>query len=157
VPEWTRAGEATVFCPSCGAEYRAGVPYCSECRVALVRERPDELTATPVDPSSAGYVPIGAWPRLSVQILRSRLENAGISVMVEWSGTGTDGIGTLVVPIEQSEFAAAVVHEIDVDDEVPDTSPHAYVVRLEEHLAAAAELLQELRTRLDELEAERQS
>ena len=48
---------------------------------------------------------------------------------------------------------AARQESIDVDDEVPDTSPFAYVSRIEEHLAAAAQLLQELQTRLDELEA----
>ena len=62
--------------------------------------------------------------------------------------------GVLLVPDEQSEFAAAVVNEIDVDDEVADDSPHAYVARIEEHLSAAAGLLDELRTRLDDLEAE---
>ena len=99
-------------------------------------------------------VEIGAWPRLSAQILRSRLETAGISVLAEWSGPGADATGTLVVPVEQREFAEAVVNELDVDDEVPDTSPYAYLVRIEEHLAACAELIEELRTRLEDLEAE---
>lgn len=98
-------------------------------------------------------VAIGVWPRLAAQILRARLETAGIDVMVEWSTDSANAAGTLLVSTAQQEFAAAVVHEIDVDDEVPDTSPHAYLVRIEEHLAAAAGLLDELRTRLDELEA----
>ena len=42
----------------------------------------------------------------------------------------------------------------DVDDEVADNSPHAYVARIEEHLSATAALLAELRTQLDELEAD---
>ena len=58
--------------------------------------------------------------------------------------------GALAVPTSDAEFARAVVTEIEVDDEVPDTSPYAYVARIEEHLAAAGELLEELRTRLDE-------
>ena len=98
-------------------------------------------------------VALGVWPRLAAQILRARLETAGIDVMVEWSVDTANATGTLLVPTAHQEFAAAVVHEIDVDDEVPDTSPHAYVVRIEEHLAAAAGLLDELRTRLDELES----
>jgi hypothetical protein len=57
-------------------------------------------------------------------------------------------------PAEQADFASAVVNEIDVDDEVSDDSPHAYVSRIEEHLAAAAGLLEELRTKLDDLEAD---
>ena len=93
---------------------------------------------------------MGEWPRLAAQILRRRLETAGVTVMVEWSGPGADAIGTLVVPEAQADFAEAVVNEIDVDDEVPDSSPLAYVVRIEEHLAAAGALLEELRTRLDQ-------
>ena len=90
---------------------------------------------------------------MNAQILRRRLETAGLSVMVEWTGPGGSAMGTILVPDSQAEFAEAVINEIDVDDEVPDTSPFAYVSRIEEHLAAAAQLLQELQTRLDELEA----
>ena len=59
-----------------------------------------------------------------------------------------------MVPEEHGDFAWAVVNEVEVDDEVPDSSPHAYVPRIEEHLSAAAGLLEQLRTRLEELEAE---
>jgi hypothetical protein len=97
-------------------------------------------------------VELGEWPRLAAQILRRRLDTAGIPVMVEWSDSAGGGIGTIVVPNEHADFAWAVVNELDVDDEVPDTSPHAYVSRIEEHLSAVAGLLDELRTRLDELE-----
>ena len=88
-------------------------------------------------------------------MLRRRLETAGVPVMIEWSGTAErrDAASSLV-PEDQGEFAAAVVNEIDVDDEVADDSPHAYVARIEEHLSAAAGLLDELRTQLDELEAD---
>jgi hypothetical protein len=96
-------------------------------------------------------VTIGEWPRLSAQILRARLEVAGIPVMTRWSGPGPTTTAALSVPAADAEFARAVVVEIEVDDEVPDTSPYAYVARIEEHLAAAGELLEELRTRLDEL------
>lgn len=95
-------------------------------------------------------VELGAWPRLTAQILRARLETAGIDVLAAWSEGG--GPGALSVPVRDAEFARAVVHEIDVDDEVPDTSPFAYVNRIEEHLSAVGELLDELRSRLDELE-----
>jgi len=149
-----------VWCPSCGSEYRAGTLQCADCRVALVTYRPD-ATATRRGASAArddagddSLVELGDWSRLHAQILRRRLETAGVPVMVEFSNTSGDAIGTLVVPEEHAEFAWAVVNEIEVDDEVPDTSPHAYVARLEEHLAAAASLLDELRTRLDELEVD---
>jgi hypothetical protein len=75
-------------------------------------------------------------------------------VMIEWSSDVGGPVGTLLVPEEQAEFASAVVNEIDIEDEVADDSPHAYVSRIEEHIAAAAGLLEELRTRLDALEAE---
>ena len=140
-----------VWCPSCGAEYTVGSRYCSDCRVALVAEPPD---APPDDDDDAldatDLVEMGDYPRLSAQILRRRLESAGISVMVEWSGPGPDASGTILVPDAQAEFAEAVINELEVEDEVPDTSPEAYVVRIEEHLSAIGSLLEELRTRLED-------
>jgi hypothetical protein len=98
-------------------------------------------------------VELGAWPRLDAQVLRRRLETAGVSrVTVDWVDTGATVVGRLLVPASSAEFAAAVVHELDVDDEIPDTSPLAYVSRIEELLAAAGGLLDELRARLEELE-----
>jgi len=138
----------TLFCPGCGAEYVAGTTRCFDCRLELVAEPPGQLAREHDD----GLVELGAYSRLQAQILRRRLETAGVTVMVEWTGPGADATGTIVVPEDQGEFASAVVNEIDVDDEVPDTSPEAYVARIEEHLAAVSGLLDELRTRLDELE-----
>jgi hypothetical protein len=140
--------EPTLWCPSCGTEYRLGSERCPDCRVALVSEAPSEID------DDSGLVEIGEWAKLQAQVLRRRLETAGVAVMIEWSGAPEDRRGTLVVPSAQADFAAAVVNEIEVDDEVADDSPHAYVVRIEEHLAAVAGLLEELRTRLDELEAD---
>jgi len=102
--------------------------------------------------SGAELVSIGTWPRLNALILRARLETAGISVLARWSDGGDGPEASLVVPAAQADFAAAVVTELDVDDEVPDTSPFAYVTRIEEHLSAVAELLDELRSRLEEAE-----
>jgi hypothetical protein len=102
------------------------------------------------DPPGDALVNLGEWPRLEAQILRHRLETAEIPVMVRWSGEGSRGTGVLLVPAAQATFARAVVNEIDVDDEVPDTSPIAYIARIEEHLAAVAGLLDELRTRADD-------
>ena len=126
---------------------------CPSCRVALVpTEALDRVD--PGDVRGADLVSIGTWPRLTAQILRARLETAGISVLASWADPLDGPRASLVVPADQAEFAAAVVTEPDVDDEVPDTSPFAYVTRIEEHLSAVAELLDELRTRLDEAEAE---
>ena len=134
-----------------------GSLQCVDCRVALVTSKPRTFTGRGEDDDDGGddtLVELGEWPKLQAQILRRRLESAGIPVMIEWSGTTTDAIGILVVPEDNGDFAWAVVNEIDVDEEVPDASPHAYIARIEEHLSAAAGLLDELRTRLEELEAE---
>jgi hypothetical protein len=148
--------EPTLWCPSCGAEYRVGATTCADCRVALVTERPSHLDDPEDldDEDGAGLFELGEWPKLQAQVLRRRLETAGVPVMIEWTGIADDRRGVLLVPEDQREFGAAVVNEIDVDDEVSDDSPHAYAARIEEHLAAAAGLLDELRTRLDALEAE---
>jgi len=143
-----------VWCPSCGAEYTVGSRYCSDCRVALVAEppdtRPDDDDNGDEGVDATDLVEMGDYARLSAQILRRRLESAGISVMVEWTGPGADATGTILVPDAQAEFAEAVINEIEVEDEVPDTSPEAYVVRIEEHLSAIGSLLEELRTRLED-------
>ena len=144
--------EATLWCPSCGAEYEIGSTQCRDCRVALTPERPAELDDPDAD--DAGLVVLGEWPRVQAQVLRRRLDSAGVPVMIEWSNMPGDQSGVLLVPEEQHEFASAVVNEIDVDDEVADNSPHAYVARIEEHLSAAAGLLAELRTQLDDLESQ---
>jgi hypothetical protein len=144
----------SVWCPACGAEYTAGSRYCNECRVELVVEPP---TGNGENDDEAGdatdLVELGEFPRLHAQILRRRLETAGLSVMVEWSGPGGSALGTILVPDSQAEFAEAVINEIEVDDEVPDSSPEAYIARIEEHLGAVGALLDELRTRLDQPEA----
>ena len=143
-----------VWCPSCGAEYTVGSRYCSDCRVALVSEPPDRAMGDADDDTidATDLVEMGDYPRLSAQILRRRLESAGISVMVDWTGPGPDATGTILVADAQAEFAEAVINEIEVEDEVPDTSPEAYVIRIEEHLSAIGALLDELRTRLEDNE-----
>ena len=145
-----------MWCPSCGAEYEAGSTRCPDCRVALVTEEPEDLNPLDDDEDGAdgGLIELGDWPTLQAQILRRRLETAAVPVMIEWSGEADDRRGALLVPEAQADFAHAVVTEIDVDDEVSDDSPHAYLTRIEEHLTATAGLLDELRTKLDELEAD---
>ncbi|HEV7525903.1 MAG TPA: hypothetical protein VGP92_13115 [Acidimicrobiia bacterium] len=150
--------EPSLWCPSCGSEYRPGASRCADCRVALVTEEPTHLTGgNDVDDDDGdgdSLVEIGEWPKIQAQVLRRRLETASVPVMIEWTGSADDRRGVILVPEAQGEFAAAVVNEIDVDDEVSDDSPHAYVARIDEHLSAVAGLLDELRTRLDELESD---
>jgi hypothetical protein len=144
----------SVWCPACGAEYTAGSRYCNECRVELVVEPPAPNGDNGDEGDATDLVELGEFPRLHAQILRRRLETAGLSVMVEWSGPGGSALGTILVPDAQAEFAEAVINEIEVDDEVPDSSPDAYIARIEEHLSAVGALLDELRTRLDQPDGE---
>ena len=147
--------DPSLWCPSCGLEYLPGTARCRDCRVALVSDEPVHLTQ-PGDHDADGeaLVEIGSWPKIQAQVLRRRLETASVPVMIEWTGSSDDRRGTVLVPVAEAEFAAAVVNEIDVDDEVADDSPHAYVARIEEHLSAAVALMDELRTKLDDLEAD---
>jgi hypothetical protein len=144
----------SVWCPACGAEYTAGSRYCNDCRVELVVEPPTADGGSSTEGDATDLVELGAFPRLHAQILRRRLETAGLSVMVEWSGPGGSAMGTILVPDAQAEFAEAVINEIEVDDEVPDSSPEAYIARIEEHLSAVGALLDELRTRLEQPDGE---
>ena len=137
----------SLWCPACGAEYTAGSRYCNNCRVELVADAPPSADE---QGDATDLVELGEFPRLHAQILRRRLESAGLSVMVEWSGPGGSALGTILVAESQAEFAEAVINEIEVDDEVPDSSPEAYISRIEEHLSAVGALLDELRTRLDQ-------
>ena len=145
-----------VWCPACGAEYTIGSRYCNECRVELVFEPPpgadgDTAEAPDDDSDATDLVEIGNFARLHAQILRRRLETAGLSVMAEWTTDETGAPrGVLLVPDSDADFALAVVNEIEVDDEVPDSSPEAYIARIEEHLSVVGALLDELRTRLDQ-------
>jgi AcrR family transcriptional regulator len=101
--------------------------------------------AEPVD----DMVEIGEYPRLVAQILRRRMESAEIPVLMRWTDAPV-AHAVLCVPAGHAEFAAALVNEIDAEDEVPDTSPAAYIARIDEHLRVVAALLEELQTRLDE-------
>jgi hypothetical protein len=146
-----------VWCPACGAEYTIGSRFCNECRVELVVEPPPGADGEAAaadgddDADATDLVEIGNFARLHAQILRRRLETAGLSVMAEWSTDDTGAPrGVLLVPDSDADFAMAVVNEIEVDDEVPDSSPEAYIARIEEHLSVVGALLDELRTRLDQ-------
>lgn len=132
--------EPTVWCPSCGAEYVAGTTRCAECRVSLVAgPASDDLELEEAPP----LVEMGTWPRVQAMLLRRRLEDAGVSVYLD----RRSGAGTLFVGDEQADFADAVIRELDVDDESPMTTEDV-VDQLDEHLAAVAGLLEELRLRL---------
>ena len=103
-----------------------------------------------MESDTGDLVEIGEYPRLVAQILRRRMESADIPVLMRWTDAGPMANAILCVPAGQAEFAAALVNEIEVEDEVPDTSPAAYIARIDEHLRVIAALLEELQARLDE-------
>src|SRR5258708_256568 len=113
--------EATLWCPSCGAEYQPTATQCAECRVALVAEPPALID----EEDDRGLVELGQWPRVQAQVLRRRLETAGISVMIEWSGPASDAFGIILVAEDQAEFGTAVVNEIGGGAEGPANPPPA--------------------------------
>lgn len=74
-----------MWCPSCGAEYRAGFTHCPDCDVDLIAKPPIEPEAGPVrratdDLARVGPepVPIFVGPPLEADMLRSVLEGSGI-------------------------------------------------------------------------------
>src|SRR2546430_14029397 len=95
----------SLWCPSCGAEYRADTTTCSDCRVALVPDPPMEL-----DDEDGGLVEIGEWPRVQAQVLRRRLETAGVSGMIEGAGPARDATGVLLGPEDQAQVGTAGPH-----------------------------------------------
>lgn len=151
-PTTASADSATLWCPSCGTQYVAGSRYCSACRVALVAERPGGPSDAP-EPLAGlpdGYAELGAWPRLATTIVTRRLEDAGVPVATSWSDPDSDGRSVVAVPVDQLEFADAVLRELPLDDELPRGSLKSYIERIETRLGEIAVLLDELRD-LDEL------
>lgn len=132
--------EPVVHCPSCGAEYVAGTARCADCRVALV---PETQLATTSEDEVPPLIEMGTWPRVQAQLLRRRLEHADVSVFLERRPEGA----ALFVGDEQADFADAVIREVEVGAEAPEALIDV-LDELDEHLAAAAGLLEELRLRV---------
>jgi hypothetical protein len=64
------AAVSTRFCPSCGAEYLAGIDECSDCQVPLTDEPPDER-------EEVGY-DLTEWSEAQLERLSLVLRGAGI-------------------------------------------------------------------------------
>ena len=113
--------------------------------MALVDERPEPGDGGPGE----GLVELGTWSRLAAQVLRRRLEAAGVSVMIDWTGPTAGSEGTVLVPDSQADFADAVVRELPVEDELRTGSAEATLEEIETRVAELASLLEELRTQVE--------
>jgi hypothetical protein len=130
-----------------------GSARCADCRVALVADRPEHLARPTMTSTTrratAELSELGEWPKLQAQVLRRRLESAGVPVMIEWTGAVDDrrascssGRRTPAAGLSQAQLARRM------------KTSQSYIARIEEHMSAVVGLLEELRTKLDELEAE---
>jgi hypothetical protein len=85
----------TRWCPTCGAEYQAGVEDCLDCGVPLVDQPPPERSPRPAPDPAAGHEPVGYdlsdWDRDRRAALEWML--AGRNIPFEW---GEDDV--LLVP-----------------------------------------------------------
>ena len=73
---------------------------------AHLDDEDDEVEYVPRTDDDA-LAELGEWPKLQAQVLRRRLETAGVQVMIKWTGEPGEARGVLLVPDDQSEFAAA--------------------------------------------------
>ena len=118
------ATEASMFCPQCRAEYRAGFVRCSDCDIELVDQLPldpppidllrDVETGLPVLVVVRTYV-----KRLDADLARTALEAAGIESVVRRAFLR--GIELLVRP-EDAQEAKAVL-SVDVTDASTPSTP----------------------------------
>jgi len=105
-----------LYCPRCGAEYREGFASCSDCRVALVTEPPEESPPVDVD---LECVFESTNPAL-LAVVKSLLEDAGI----DYLSSGDAQFSVLpVLPVRievdhsRAEEARALLEDLESADE----------------------------------------
>jgi hypothetical protein len=131
-----------MFCPRCGAEYRAGFTRCSDCDLELVDERPGEhpdkhldepLDERPAEnPSDDGkpsqLVVVGtSHSEFEARVAESALADAGIEAVVRNDDAGgfypflsfTQGV-QLLVRAEDAKEAREILSDTTPDPEPPD-------------------------------------
>lgn len=118
-----RTYDVCVYCPSCLAEYRAGFTHCPDCDVDLVAELPsgdepfevDDGTTTEGTRVGPDAVEVyRAFRDIEAELLRSLLEDAGITVALFRGGLTAYGVGIppeikVMVARDQAEAAVAVI------------------------------------------------
>lgn len=88
-----------MYCPQCHSEYREGFEVCSECRIPLVSELPEEDEES--SPLSSGLnLLLETTHPTSLDELIVRMEEAGIPYVVQ--------SGTALSLVEESLFGGAL-------------------------------------------------
>ncbi len=130
-----------MYCPSCLAEYRAGFTRCPDCDVDLVAELPSGDEPLELDRGVHDVAHVGpdavqvyaAYRDIEAEMLRSVLEDAGITVALFRGGIGAYAPGIpaeirVMVPRDQAEAAleeirSALSGDNALDEEVSGTEP----------------------------------
>ena len=111
-----------MYCPSCLAESRPGFTRCPDCDVDLVTELPSGDEALDIDDGSHDVAHVGpdavqvyaAYRDIEAEMLRSVLEDAGITVALFRGGIGAYAPGIpaevrVMVPRDQAEDAIEAI------------------------------------------------
>ena len=118
-----------MYCPSCLAEYRPGFTHCPDCDVDLVTELPSGDEPVELPGASERVAHVGpdaveiyrAYRDIEAELLRSVLEDAGITVALFRAGLTAYGTGIppevrVMVPRDQAEAAVEVIRAAQEGD-----------------------------------------
>jgi hypothetical protein len=113
-----------MFCPKCGAEYRAGIARCADCDVELVGQAPEDPVAAGRPPDPDAHIElVVVWTYTSefeARVAETVLADAGIESLVRKDDEGgfnpglafTRGVQLLV----RTEDAVAARDILEVED-----------------------------------------
>jgi hypothetical protein len=114
-----------MYCPSCGAEYRAGFTTCSDCQVELVSEPAGAgvpgVRGAPSQSGGFALIWSGANPQ-TYEAIREALEHAGIDartiraeehLILAWSHARFE----IWVPVEEAEQARELLQQLGSGEE----------------------------------------
>ena len=109
-----------VWCPSCGAEYIAGLSTCADCGWRLVSERPAADVAEESAPGTMVDYDLRDWAEDKKRMLRYQLEERSI----EWRADR----GRLKIPFFDERTVDALIDNLDASyDTLPD-QPDAFIL-----------------------------
>ncbi len=93
-----------MYCPRCGVEYRVGISECSDCRVALVDEKPRD----PRKPDLELVTVLESNDPLLIGLAKATLTDAGIPfyVLGEELGLRLGPVGSFIQPWRRIQVAA---------------------------------------------------